>query len=135
VDETLEQAREEHSDPVKRRLEQDRLDQRSSIVASQQRQLVGDQYRFADNERRQRSEHEVTEPDQILGDEEMAGHHDKVEAHEKEDCRRQYFTEFMQKPSTDPMGDPGRYPDRLRRRAFIIQDGPGPHVLSPRRRT
>ena len=35
VHETLEQAREKHDDPVKGRLEQDRLDQRRPIVAPQ----------------------------------------------------------------------------------------------------
>jgi hypothetical protein len=35
VHETLEQARQKHNNPVKRGLEQDGLDQRSPIVASQ----------------------------------------------------------------------------------------------------
>src|SRR5262252_5970046 len=54
MDEALEQAREKHDDPVKRRLEQDRLDQRRPVVASQKGYFIGDEHGLADNKSRHR---------------------------------------------------------------------------------
>src|SRR3984893_12741184 len=132
VHETLEEARKKHDDPVEDGLEQDRLDQRRSIIASQQRDLVSDQHRLADNESRHRGEHEIGEPDQILRDEEIARQHDKVKADKKEDRRRQRLTHLVQKPSADPTGDLGSSAGSLvggveRPSAIIIQGGLGPH--------
>jgi hypothetical protein len=55
-----------------------------------------------------------------LRDEQVRREHYEVEADKKEDCRRQYFTEFAQNPGADPTRDSGRYPSRLGRSAVIV---------------
>jgi hypothetical protein len=62
-----------------------------------------------------------------LGDEEIRREHNEVKTDKKENCRRQYFTEFVQKPVADPTRDPVRYPDRRGESAVIMQDGLGSH--------
>jgi hypothetical protein len=44
---------------------------------------------------KRRSEHEAADGDEILGDEEVGGQHDKVEADKEEDRRRQHFAKFV----------------------------------------
>jgi len=95
VHEAFEQTYQEHNDPVNGRLVQDRLDQRSPIVAAEKRHCAGDQHRLADDERRHLSQHEVTDGDVIFGDEEVRREHNEVEADKKEDRRRQHLAKFV----------------------------------------
>ena len=99
--EALRQARKEHRDPVDRRLEQDRLDQRGPIEELEEGHRVGGDHGLADDERRHGGEHEIADGDGIVGDEEVRRQNDEVETDEEEDCRRQRSAQLVQNPGAD----------------------------------
>src|SRR6516162_10780263 len=108
LDEGLEQASDEHKDPVHERFVQDRLEQRRAIVAAKERHRVGDQHRLADNEPRSGGEHEVADGNSVIGEDQIGRQYDQVEADQEEYHRRQDFAQLMQKPCTQPANTRGR---------------------------
>src|SRR5215472_4560048 len=109
--EALEQTREKHGNPVKRGLEEDRPNESSAIVTSQQRHFVRDQHRLTDNERSQCREHEIAQSDHIASDKEIARQHDEVEAQKEKDGRRHGLVHLMQEPRPDATGEAEAAPD------------------------
>ena len=101
VNETLQQAREEDDHCVEDRLEQDRPDERRSIVTSDVWHRIGDQHRLADDERSDRGDHEVEGRGAVIGEEKIGRKHDEVEADEKEERRRQRLARLVQNAGAD----------------------------------
>jgi hypothetical protein len=112
-DEMFEQAGNEYDGPIKGRLEQDRTDQRRTIVVADRSRRVGDQHRFSDNERRSRRQHKAPERDIVLGEEQVRRQPDRVEADKEEDRRRQDFAKLVQQKGAGTTQEAGRCRDPL----------------------
>src|SRR6478735_9277370 len=99
----LRQACKAHRDPVDSRLEQDRLDQWSSVEKLEEGHRVGGDHSFADDERRHGGEHEIADGDGIVGDEEVRCQNDEVETDEEENCWYQRSAQLVQDPGADAL--------------------------------
>jgi hypothetical protein len=129
VYETLQQAREEHNNPVKCRLVKDRLDPRSPIIAPQKRHRISDEHRLADDERRKCRKHEAADRHGIIGEQQICRRHDEIEPDKKEYCRRQCFPRLVQQPSANPARRPGSCLYRTVKLLMVVikRDGLAPH--------
>ena len=107
-DPVFEQARDKHDGPIECRFEQDRPDQWRAIVAADRSRRVGNQHGFSDDKRAGGNKHEAAERRTVIGNKQVRRQQDQVKADEKEDRRRQHFTQSRSKKTptrrTTPTG-------------------------------